>query len=163
MMAAGCCWRPTGATAAIRRKIETRCLTAIHVGEVAEPYIRRRALRHLERKRIVILAAGTGNPTFTTDTAAAVRAVELGADVLLKATKVDGIFDSDPKTNPDAKRFERLTYNEVIDRRLKVMDVSAIDVCQQHNVAIVVFNLFKSGTMRRVVLGEPLGTHVGET
>ena len=110
---------------------------------------------------MVVLAAGTGNPHVTTDSCAALRAVELNADVLLKATKVDGVYDDDPQLNPRAKRYERITYNDVIDGRLKVMDVSAIDVCQQHQVPIIVFNLFKRGTIRRVLLGEPLGTFVG--
>ncbi len=146
-----------------RTGLDTRVQSALSISRACEPFIRRRCMRHLQKGRVVILAAGTGNPHVTTDSCAALRAAELRADVLLKATKVDGVFDRDPKDNPDAKRFEHITYNEVIDRRLKVMDVSAIDVCQQHRVPIVVFNLYNSGAMRRVVLGEQLGTHVSET
>lgn len=140
----------------------TRVQSALTISRVCESFIRRRAIRHLEKGRIVILAAGTGNPHVTTDSCAALRAAELRANVLLKATKVDGVYDSDPKKNPNAKLYRSVTYNQVIDGRLKVMDVSAIDVCQQHHVPIIVFNLFEPGTMRRVVLGESLGTHVGE-
>jgi uridylate kinase len=145
-----------------RRGHTTRVQSALAIQRVCEPFIRRRAIRHLEKDRVVILAGGTGNPHVTTDSCAALRAAELRADVLLKATKVDGVYDDDPKTNPQARLYERMTYNHVIDRRLKVMDVSAIDVCQQHHVPIIVFNLFKPGTLRRVVLGEPLGTFVGD-
>ncbi|MFQ5805667.1 MAG: UMP kinase [Phycisphaerae bacterium] len=145
-----------------RRGHLTRVQSALAIQRVCEPFIRRRAIRHLEKDRLVILAGGTGNPHVTTDSCAALRAAELRADVLLKATKVDGVYDDDPKTNPHARLYERMTYNDVIDGRLKVMDVSAIDVCQQHHVPIIVFNLFKPGTMRRVVLGESLGTFVGE-
>lgn len=140
----------------------TRVQSALSISRVCESFIRRRAMRHLEKGRIVVLAAGTGNPHVTTDSCAALRAAELNAEALLKATKVDGVYDSDPKTNPAAKRYERVSYNEVIDGRLKVMDVSAIDVCQQHKVPIIVFNLFKPGSMREVVLGHPHGTYVGE-
>lgn len=140
----------------------TRVQSALAIQRVCEPFIRRRAMRHLEKSRIVILAGGTGNPHVTTDSCAALRAAELKADVLLKATKVDGVYDDDPKTNPHARLFKRMTYNDVIDSRLRVMDVSAVDICQQQQVPIIVFNLFKPGTMRRVVLGEPLGTFVGE-
>lgn len=141
----------------------TRVQSALHISRVCEPFIRRRCIRHLEKDRIVILAAGTGNPHVTTDSCAALRAAELDAEVLLKATKVDGVYDADPEKHPDAKRFDHLTYDDVIDRRLKVMDVSAIDVCQQHGVPIIVFNLYESGTMRRVVLGERLGTSINES
>lgn len=141
----------------------TRVQSALLISRVCEPFIRRRCIRHLEKDRIVILAAGTGNPHVTTDSCAALRAVELDAEALLKATKVDGVYDADPEKHPDAKRFDHLTYDDVIDRRLKVMDVSAIDVCQQHHVPIVVFNLFNAGTLRRVVLGERLGTSVDES
>lgn len=142
------------------RALDTRVQSALSISRVCETFIRRRALRHLEKGRVVILAAGTGNPHVTTDSCAALRAAELKADVLLKATKVDGVYDSDPATNPDAKLYHNVTYNQVIDKRLRVMDVSAIDVCQQHNVPIVVFNLFAPGTLRRVVEGEDLGTRV---
>lgn len=139
-----------------------RVQSAISISRVCEPFIRRRALRHLEKGRIVILAAGTGNPHVTTDTCAALRAAELNASVLLKATKVDGVYTADPHKDATAKLYERVTYNEVIDGRLKVMDVSAIDICQQHDVPIVVFNLFAAGTMRRIVLGERIGTFVSD-
>lgn len=145
-----------------RLGITTRVQSALTISRVCEPFIRRRCIRHLEKDRVVILAAGTGNPHVTTDSAAALRAAEIHANVLLKATKVDGVYDSDPKKNPNAKLYERVGYNQVIDGRLKIMDVSAIDICQQHKVPIVVFNLFKPGTMKRVILGEHLGTHVGE-
>lgn len=145
-----------------RLGLATRVQSALTISRVCEPFIRRRCIRHLEKGRVVILAAGTGNPHVTTDSAAALRAAEIHADVLLKATKVDGVYDSDPKKNQNAKLYDRVGYNQVIDGRLKIMDVSAIDICQQHNVPIVVFNLFKPGTMKRIILGEHLGTHVGE-
>ena len=145
-----------------RRDLVTRVQSALSISRCCESFIRRRAMRHLEKGRIVILAAGTGNPHVTTDSCAALRAAELGADALLKATKVDGVYDDDPKANPSAKLYKRLSYNQIIDQRLRVMDVSAIDVCQQHHVPIIVFNLFKPQTMKRVVLGEDLGTFVGE-
>lgn len=141
----------------------TRVQSALAIQRACEPFIRRRCIRHLEKGRIVILAAGTGNPHVTTDSCAALRAAELKADVLLKATKVDGVYDDDPEKNRDARRFESMTYSQVIDGRLKVMDVSAIDVCQQHGIPIIVFNLFQPGTLRRVVLGERLGTLVSES
>ncbi len=141
----------------------TRVQSALSISRVCESFIRRRAVRHLEKGRIVILAAGTGNPHVTTDSCAALRAAELRANVLLKATKVDGVYSADPKKDPSATRYERVTYNQVIDGRLKVMDVSAIDVCQQHRVPIIVFDLFQRGHMREVVLGHPHGTYVGET
>jgi uridylate kinase len=141
----------------------TRLQSALSISRVCESFIRRRCLRHLEKKRIVILAAGTGNPHVTTDSCAALRAAELNADVLLKATKVDGVYDEDPRKNPQARLYERVSFDQVITNRLKVMDVSAIDVCQQHHVPIVVFNLFRPGTMKRVVLGEALGTYIGES
>ncbi|MDX2199322.1 MAG: UMP kinase [Phycisphaerae bacterium] len=140
---------------------DTRVQSALEITRVCEPFIRRRALQHMNRGRVVILAAGTGNPHVTTDSCAALRAAELNADALLKATKVDGVYDSDPKKNPDAKLYGALSYKEVIDQRLKVMDVSAIDVCEQHRIPIVVFNLLKPGTMRRVIVGEKVGTSVG--
>ncbi len=143
-----------------RRGHPTRVQSALSISRVCEPFIRRRALRHLEKGRVIILGAGTGNPHVTTDSCAALRAAELNADALLKATKVDGVYDADPRHDPSARRYDRLTYNQVIDGRLKVMDVSAIDVCQQHDVPIVVFNLFAPGMMRRVVMGEALGTLV---
>lgn len=139
---------------------DTRVQSALSISRVCEPFIRRRAIRHLEKGRVVILAGGTGNPHVTTDSCAALRSAELGVDVLLKATKVDGVYDDDPKKNPNAKLYDHLTYNQVIDGRLKVMDVSAVDICQQHEVPIIVFNMLEPGTMRRVVLGEKLGTRV---
>lgn len=145
-----------------QRGLDTRVQSALSISRVCESFIRRRAIRHLEKRRIVILAAGTGNPHVTTDSCAALRAAELKADLLLKATKVDGVYDSDPKRNDGAKLYRRVTYNQVIDERLKVMDVSAIDVCQQHHVPIVVFNLFQPGTMKRILLGEEIGTFVSD-
>jgi len=145
-----------------RRGLDTRVQSALTITRVCEPFIRRRALRHMEKGRVVILAAGTGNPHVTTDSCAALRAVELRAEALLKGTKVDGVYDDDPQRNPAARRYDRLNYNQVIDGRLKVMDVSAVDICQQHHLPIVVFNLFQPDTMRRVILGEPLGTTVSE-
>jgi len=138
--------------------MHTRLQTAIHMEEIAEPYIRRRALRHLEKDRVVIFAAGTGNPYFTTDTAAVLRAVELGADAILKATKVDGVYSSDPVKNKSAKKFELLTYMDVLKKELKVMDLTAISLCKDNKLPIVVFNLFKPGNIKRVVLGEKIGT-----
>jgi uridylate kinase len=142
--------------------IQTRLLTAINMQEVAEPFIRRRAVRHLEKKRIVIFAAGTGNPFFTTDTAAALRSMEVDAGVLLKATKVDGVYSADPLKEPDAKKFDRLSYLEVLNHRLKVMDSTAISLCMDNRMPIIVFNLKKKGNVARVVLGEKIGTLVGE-
>lgn len=138
----------------------TRVQSAITMQEVAEPYIRRRAIRHLEKGRVVIFAAGTGNPYFSTDTAAALRALEIGADVILKATKVDGVYDSDPKINPQAKKFPRLTYIDVLNKGLKVMDATAISLCMDNNLPIVVFSLAKPGNIRRVLMGEDIGTLV---
>src|SRR5579862_4486577 len=140
--------------------LNTRVLSAIEMQELCEPYIRRRAMRHLEKGRVVIFAAGTGNPYFTTDTAASLRAMEIHADVLLKATKVDGVYDRDPKKFPDAKRFHRLTYLEVLQRNLQVMDSTAISLCRDNKLAIVVFDLRVRGNIRRVVSGESIGTLV---
>jgi uridylate kinase len=142
--------------------IETRLLTAINMQEIAEPFIRRRALRHLEKKRIVIFAAGTGNPFFTTDTAAALRAMEIGAEVILKATKVDGVYSADPKKDPKATKYESLTYLDVLNNRLKVMDSTAISLCMDNRLPIVVFNLKVKGNIARAVSGERIGTVVGE-
>ena len=136
----------------------TRVLTAIEMGQVAEPYIRRRAVRHLEKGRIVIMAGGTGNPFFTTDTAAALRATEISADVLLKATQVDGVYTADPQKDPNAQRISRLDFMEVIREQYRVMDMAAVDLCMNNNLPIIVFNLWESGNMKRVVLGEELGT-----
>jgi len=142
--------------------LETRVLTAIEMQEIAEPYIRRRALRHLEQQRVVIFGAGTGNPYFTTDTAASLRAMEIHAEVILKATKVDGIYDSDPMKNPDAVKFHELTYLEVLQRDLHVMDSTAISLCRDNNLPIVVFNLHEKGNIRRAVMGDKIGTVVGK-
>jgi uridylate kinase len=138
----------------------TRVQSAIEMRQVAEPYIRRRAIRHLEKGRVVIFAAGTGNPYFSTDTAAALRAMEIGAEVILKATKVDGIYDSDPVANPDAKLFDRLTYLEVLEKGLRVMDTTAVTLCMENKLPIVVFNLLRSGNIKEVVLGSKVGTIV---
>ncbi|HEV2141594.1 MAG TPA: UMP kinase [Candidatus Dormibacteraeota bacterium] len=144
-----------------RAGIPARTMTAIQMPQVAEPYIRRRAVRHLEKGRVVILAAGTGNPYFTTDTTAALRAVEIEADVILKATKVDGIYTADPKRDPTATKFDRLGYLEVLNRGIEVMDNTALTLCMDNDVPIVVFNLLTSGNIERVVLGEEIGTLVG--
>jgi uridylate kinase len=137
-----------------------RVLSAIRINEVCEDYIRRRAIRHLEKGRVTIFAAGTGNPFFTTDTAASLRAIEIGADLLLKATKVDGIYDSDPVVNPSARRYDRLTYDQVLDGRLNVMDATAIVLCRDHNLPLRVFNLNEAGALVRVARGEDVGTLV---
>jgi uridylate kinase len=143
-----------------RVNVTTRVLSAIAMQELCEPYIRRRAMRHLEKGRVVIFAAGTGNPYFTTDTAASLRAMEIHADVLLKATKVDGIYDKDPVKHPDARRYNRLTYLEVLQQNLKVMDSTATALCRDNKLAMVVFDLHKAGNIRRVVTGESIGTLV---
>ena len=143
-----------------RRSIATRVQSAITMTQIAEPFIRRRAVRHLEKGRVVIFAAGTGNPYFSTDTAAALRANEIGAEVILKATKVDGIYDSDPKKNPKAKRFARITYLEALQKQLKVMDSTAFSLCMDNKMPIIVFDLFKPHNLKRVVLGEEVGTLV---
>jgi len=138
--------------------VPTRVMSAIGMNEVAEPYIRRRAVRHLEKGRVVILAAGTGNPYFTTDTAAALRAVEIGAEVILKATKVDGVYDADPLTNPNAHRYDRLAYSDLLRDRLRVLDATAVSLCMENEMPIVVFDLNQPDNIRRVALGEPVGT-----
>jgi uridylate kinase len=143
-----------------RNGLPTRVLSAISMQELCEPYIRRRAMRHLEKQRVVIFAAGTGNPYFTTDTAAALRAMEIGAGVMLKATRVDGVYDKDPKKHADAKRFTKLTYLEVLQRNLQVMDSTATSLCRDNRMDIVVFDLGVSGNIRRVVSGEQIGTLV---
>ena len=143
-----------------KKGVYTRVQSAIHMQEVAEPYIRRRAMRHLEKKRIVIFAAGTGNPYFTTDTTAALRANEIGADVIMKATKVDGIFDKDPMKHDDAVKFDKVSYIEVLNKGLKVMDSTAISLCMDNSMDIIVFNMFEHGNIQRVVNGEAVGTLV---
>jgi len=140
--------------------VATRVQTAITMTQIAEPFIRRRAVRHLEKNRVVIFGAGTGNPYFSTDTAAALRANEMGAEAILKATKVDGIYDSDPKKNPKARRFERITYLEALQRQLAVMDSTAFSLCMDNKMPIIVFDLFKPHNLKRVVMGEAVGTVV---
>ncbi|HEY9085576.1 MAG TPA: UMP kinase [Candidatus Tyrphobacter sp.] len=144
-----------------RMGVPSRVQTAIAMHQIAEPYIRRRAIRHLEKGRIVIFAAGTGNPYFTTDTTAALRAVEVGAGAILKATKVDGIYSADPKKDPTATRFDRMTYMEVLQLGLEVMDSTAMALCMDNNLPIIVFDMSVPGNIRRVIEGERIGTHVG--
>ena len=140
----------------------TRVQTAIEMQKLAEPYIRRKAVRHLEKRRVVIFAGGTGNPYFSTDTAAALRAVEIEAEIVLKATKVDGVYSSDPITNKKAKRFSSIDYLEVITKKLKVMDSTAISLCMDNNLPIVVFNMAQKGNIKKVIMGENIGTFVKE-
>ncbi len=140
--------------------LDTRVQTAIQMAQVAEPYIRRKAIRHLEKGRIVIFAGGTGNPYFTTDTTAALRAMEIGAEVILKATRVDGVYDRDPEKFPDAQFFPEITYLEVLNRNLRVMDATAISLCMENKLPIIVFNLKEKGNMTKAVLGERVGTFV---
>ncbi|HSE85307.1 MAG TPA: UMP kinase [Candidatus Binatia bacterium] len=140
--------------------VSTRVLSAIEMRQVAEPYIRRRATRHLEKGRVVIFAGGTGNPYFTTDTTASLRAMEVGAEVILKATKVEGVYDADPFKHEGAHKFEELTYIEVLNRELKVMDSTAISLCMDNQLPIIVFNIMEKGNIKRVVSGEPIGTLV---
>ncbi len=137
-----------------------RVMSALHVNQVCEPFIRGRAIRHLNKDRIVIFAAGIGNPFFTTDSAASLRAIEIEADIMLKATKVDGIYTADPVTNPDAKRYEKLTYDEVLEQKLGVMDATAIVLCREHNMPVRVFNIFAPGHLASIVAGEDIGTLV---
>ena len=144
-----------------RQGVQTRVQTAIAMQEVAEPYIRRRAIRHLEKRRVVIFGAGSGNPFFTTDTTAALRAAEIDAEVIFKATKVDGIYDCDPHLNPAAKRYQSLTYGHVLAQDLRVMDSTAIALCKENNIPILVFDLSGRGNIRRAVMGESIGTIVG--
>jgi uridylate kinase len=138
----------------------TRVQSAIEMKEVAEPFIRRRAIRHLEKGRVVLFAAGTGNPYFSTDTAAALRAMEIGAEAIFKATKVDGIYDSDPVLNPSAKLLEKLTYQEVLEKRLRVMDTTAVTLCMENKLPIIVFNLLRHGNIKKVVMGAKMGSIV---
>jgi len=140
--------------------VVTRVLSAIEMERIAEPYIKRRALRHLEKGRIVIFAAGTGNPFFSTDTAAALRASEIGADVILKATKVDGVFSDDPLKNPKAKLYKQITYMDAIKRRLRIMDTTALSLCMENQLPIIVFNIKKKGDIKRLCLGQRIGTMV---
>jgi len=145
-----------------KRGLYTRVMSAIEMARVCEPYIRRRAVRHLEKGRIVVLAAGTGNPYFTTDTAAALRAIEIGADVILKATRVDGVYSGDPLQDPNATFFPHISYLDILTRKLKVMDSTAITLCMDNQLPLVVFNVGTPGNLLRVVQGEPVGTTVGE-
>jgi uridylate kinase len=143
-------------------EVHTRVMSAIDIPQLAEPFIRRRAIRHLEKDRIVIFAAGTGNPYFTTDSAAALRALEIKADVIMKATKVDGVYSADPMTDTTAELFNEITYRQVLERQLRVMDASAISLCMDNNLPIIVFNMIQPGNIRRVVTGEQgVGTKVG--
>ncbi|MBF8281735.1 MAG: Uridylate kinase [Anaerolineales bacterium] len=145
-----------------RMGIVTRALSAIEMRAVAEPYIRRRAIRHLEKGRVVIFAGGTGNPYFTTDTAGALRAMEIDADVLVKATKVDGVYDDDPQKNPDARKFDYLPYIEALNRQLKVLDATAISLCMDNSLPILVLNLWQADDLIRAVMGETVGTTIGK-
>tara|TARA_B110000259_G_C13787195_1_gene311116 strand:- start:170 stop:652 length:483 start_codon:yes stop_codon:yes gene_type:complete len=137
-----------------------RVMSAIRINEVCEDYLRRRAIRHLEKGRVVIFAAGTGNPFFTTDSAASLRAVEIGADLLLKATQVDGVYSADPKTNQDAVRYNELTYDEVINKRLAVMDTTAVVMCQEHKMPLRIFDVHATGNLTKIIYGEEIGTLV---
>ena len=141
--------------------VMTRVQSAIEMKEIAEPYIQRRAISHLEKGIVVIFAAGTGNPYFTTDTAASLRAMETKAEVIMKATKVDGVYDKDPLLNEDAQKFDRISYTDVLTRNLKVMDATAISLCRDHDLRIVVFNLQQAGNIKKVICGQPIGTIVG--
>jgi uridylate kinase len=141
-----------------RQGVATRVQTAIEMRSVAEPYIRLRAIRHLEKGRVVIMGAGTGNPYFTTDSAAALRGMEINADVLIKATKVDGVYESDPKTDPNAKRYEGLSFMDALNLRVKVLDSTALSLCMDNHLPIIVMNLWQEGALERAVLGEPVGT-----
>ena len=143
-----------------RKGLPTRIQTALEIKQVAEPFIKRRAIRHLEKGRIVIFASGTGNPFFTTDTAATLRALQMGADIIMKATKVDGIYDKDPVKNKDASKFAELTYMEILKKGLKIMDATSISLCMEGNIPIVVFDLFEKGSIEKVIRGEKVGTIV---
>jgi uridylate kinase len=143
-----------------RKGVFTRVQSAIEMRQLAESYIRRRAIRHLEKKRVIIFAGGTGNPYFSTDTAAALRAMEIGAQVILKGTKVDGIYDADPMKHPKAKRYDELTYFQVIEKDLRVMDSTAVSLCMDHNLPLIVFNLKQTGNIKRIILGQKVGTIV---
>lgn len=145
-----------------RHGMPARVQTAVAMNQVAEPYIRLRALRHLEKGRVVIFAGGTGNPFFTTDSAAALRAREIKADVIIKATKVDGVYDDDPNKNPNATKFDRITYGEAIDYRVKVMDMTAITMCMDHGMPLIVLNFWEEKALKRAILGEKVGTYIGD-
>jgi uridylate kinase len=141
--------------------VVTRVQSAVEMRAIAEPYIRRRAIRHLEKGRVVIFAGGTGNPSFTTDTAGALRAMEIDAELMVKATKVDGVYDSDPKTNPDAVKFDHISYIDALNKRLRVLDSTAISLCMEHDLPILVLNLWQQGSLQHAMMGEPVGTFIG--
>jgi uridylate kinase len=143
-----------------KKNIDTRLMSAIKMEEIAEPYIRRRAIRHLEKGRVVILGAGTGHPYFSTDTAASLRAVEIGADVIVKGTRVDGVFDSDPEKNPNAMKFEQISYLDILKKNLRIMDLTAVSLCQENNLPMMVFNMDVPGNLLKLVMGEPIGTYI---
>jgi uridylate kinase len=143
-----------------KKKIQTRLMSAIKMEEIAEPYIRRRAMRHLENGRVVILGAGTGHPYFSTDTAASLRAVEIGADVIVKGTRVDGVYDSDPEKNPDALKFEQISYIDILKNNLRIMDLTAVSLCQENNLPMMVFNMDVPGNLLKLVTGETIGTFI---
>lgn len=143
-----------------RKSVDTRLLTAIRMDEIAEPYIRRRAIRHLEKGRVVLFAGGTGNPYFSTDTAAVLRAIEIGAEVILKATKVDGIYSADPATHPDARFIDHISHQEVLNRELKVMDATAVAMSRENDLPIIVFNIGANGAVRSILAGQPVGSVV---
>jgi uridylate kinase len=145
-----------------KKGVMTRVQSSISMREIAEPFIRRRAVRHLEKKRVVLFAGGTGNPYFSTDTAAALRALEINAEILFKATKVDGVYDKDPKKHPDAKRFEELSFKEVLEKDLRILDSTAISLCMENNLPIVVFDITKHGNIKKVVTGKKIGTLVNK-
>jgi len=144
------------------KDVFTRLMSAIHMEEIAEPYIRRRAIRHLEKGRVIIFGAGTGHPYFSTDTAASLRAVEIEADVIIKGTRVDGVFDSDPEKNPSANRFENISYLDILKKNLRVMDLTAVSLCQENNLPMVVFNMDKPDNLLKLVKGENVGTVISE-
>jgi uridylate kinase len=142
------------------REIHTRLMSAIKMEEIAEPYIRRRAIRHLEKGRVVILGAGTGHPYFSTDTAASLRAVEIGADIIVKGTRVDGVYDSDPEKNPKAVKFDKISYLDILKKNLRIMDLTAVSLCQENNLPMMVFNMDIPGNLLRLVMGENVGTYI---
>ncbi len=145
-----------------RNEVSTRVMTAIKMEQLAEPFVRRKAIQHLKKGRIIIFAGGTGNPYFTTDTAAALRAIEIGADAIIKGTKVDGVYDSDPEKNPKAQLYQQLSYLDVVKKRLKVMDSTAVTLCMENHLPIIVFNLKVKNNLKKLILGEPIGTKVCE-
>ncbi|MFZ2323301.1 MAG: UMP kinase [Ignavibacteriaceae bacterium] len=143
-----------------KKGIQTRLMSAIKMEEIAEPYIRRRAIRHLEKGRVVILGAGTGHPYFSTDTAASLRAVEIGADIIVKGTRVDGVYDSDPEKNPDAVKYEQISYLDILKKNLRIMDLTAVSLCQENDLPMMVFNMDIPGNLLKLVMGESVGTYI---